>query len=189
MNREVITQFRECYESLAGHVRTAADIDEAGGILRQLLSEEKASRVAVGDFPEAVRPMLDEALSGLEVVAARELQTEVASQVDRADAGVCWAEFGIASMGTVVEATSDDRNRLVSSLPKVHVALLAATEIVATLEEAAPRLRQLFSRFPQECSISFVSGPSRTGDIEMKLVLGVHGPRASHVIVYGVPPG
>ena len=51
------------------------------------------------------------------------------------------------------------------------------------LEDAAPRLRALFQENPRNCVVSFISGPSRTGDIEMILTLGVHGPETAHAII------
>ena len=187
MNRADLDLFRERYESLAGKVHFAADLAEAAQLLSDLVSHVQAGRIAIGALPAEARRKLLKALSGVELIDASELRANVAAEVDRADVGIGWAEFAIAFTGTIVEGTENDAMRLVSSLPRVHIALLPATEVVANLEDAAPRLRSLFDQHPAGYSVSFISGPSRTGDIEMKLVLGVHGPQASHVIVFGVP--
>jgi len=185
VNQDRIALFRERYESLAGKVRFATDPAEAAGLVSRLVSEAGAGRVVLGSLPADVRAAVIERLSGVELIDAAGLETRVASRMDQAEVGVGWAEFAIAFTGTIVEATDNDAVRLASSLPMVHIALLPATEIVMDLEEAAPRLRSIFEENPKGCTVSFISGPSRTGDIEMKLVLGVHGPQASHVIVLG----
>ena len=81
------------------------------------------------------------------------------------------------------DLTEMDSHRLVSSLPRVHIAFVPASEIIHNPDEAAPRLRTIWQKHGENCNVTFISGPSRTGDIEMKLVLGVHGPQESHVIV------
>jgi len=93
------------------------------------------------------------------------------------------AIFAIAFTGAIVEVSTNDAGRLVSSLPRVHVALLPAAQIVPALEDAAPRLRQIYRDHRQHCNITFISGPSRTADIEMRLFLGVHGPQAAYVVL------
>lgn len=73
--------------------------------------------------------------------------------------------------------------RLVSTLPAKHIAFLRAEDLVLHLDDAASQLRQLFAQHSEHCAVTFISGPSRTGAIEMKLTLGVHGPEESHVIL------
>jgi L-lactate dehydrogenase complex protein LldG len=65
----------------------------------------------------------------------------------------------------------------------VHISLIREQDLIATLDEAAPIIRKAFEENPQHCTVSFISGPSRTGDIAMQLTLGVHGPQESIVVV------
>ena len=103
--------------------------------------------------------------------------------IDEAEVGITWMDFAIARTGTLVETALDDATRLASALPRTHIGLVSAREFVDELEAAAPRIRQTLLDNPENCTVSFLSGPSRTGDIEMKLTLGVHGPESAHVIV------
>jgi len=73
--------------------------------------------------------------------------------------------------------------RLVTSLPLVHISLVRALDLVATLKEAAAPIRDFYNENPLNATVSFISGPSRTADIEMRLILGVHGPAETHVII------
>ena len=77
----------------------------------------------------------------------------------------------------------DDALRLVSALPRVHVGVFRTADLLETLEDAAPRIRTFFTENNRNAAMSFISGPSRTGDIEMRLTLGVHGPAETHAVV------
>ena len=78
-------------------------------------------------------------------------------------------------------ASGPDTPAAASLLPETHVALLRAGRIVARMEEAWDLARQAFGQLPR--AVNFISGPSRTGDIEQQLVLGAHGPYRVHIVV------
>jgi L-lactate dehydrogenase complex protein LldG len=164
----------------------AADCDDAVAAIREIMLHSGISKAAYTPMiPELDRRLPDLfAESSIEATLLANGNPAVAHQVSEVDVGICSVAFGIAFTGTVVETTTDDSYRLISSLPRIHVALLSASEIVADLAEAAIRLRNAYSENPTYCNITFISGPSRTADIEMKLFLGVHGPQESHVIVH-----
>jgi len=67
-------------------------------------------------------------------------------------------------------------------LPRVHIAIAHSTKIVSNPQDVNDYVRDHLVKDPH-CAISFISGPSRTADIEMKLILGVHGPHELHVIL------
>jgi L-lactate dehydrogenase complex protein LldG len=62
---------------------------------------------------------------------------------------------------------------------------LHAADIVNRFEEGAARIRDIVKQHDENLVISFISGPSRTGDIELKLTLGVHGPGEAHAVIIG----
>ncbi len=104
-----------------------------------------------------------------------------------ADAGLTTAQLAVAETGTLVLVGDEERHRLVGLLPPLHVVLLRRDRILPTLGAA---LAALHREDPAAMSrvTTFVTGPSRTADIELQLVLGVHGPRALHVVLTGPPP-
>jgi L-lactate dehydrogenase complex protein LldG len=102
---------------------------------------------------------------------------------DSIQAGISWAAFAIAETGAIVEFTTDDSLRLVTALPLVHISLLRASDLIATLKEAASPIRNFYEANSLNATVSFISGPSRTADIEMRLILGVHGPAETHAII------
>ena len=93
-------------------------------------------------------------------------------------AGVSRAAYAIAATGSVVIVSSPDEPRSRHLLPEVHVSLLRQDEVV--LDLAA-----LFAAFAGNLpsALAIVTGPSRSADIEQRLVVGVHGPREVHVVI------
>jgi L-lactate dehydrogenase complex protein LldG len=177
-------QFLDKFASLSGESHRARDLVEAGEIVARIVREAEATCIATADVPAG----LDDALATLEtqgVTVHRPPYStdDVLDRIDAAQIGLSMAEFAIAETGTLVEITTNDDDRLISSLPHTHICLVSKDAMVDTLMEAAPRLRTAFDAVAAGCTVSFISGPSRTGDIEMKLTLGVHGPEVAHAIV------
>lgn len=95
--------------------------------------------------------------------------------------GVTGAFAAIAETGTLVFASGPDTPSTVSLLPETHVAVLEARRIVPHMEDAWALLRAEFGQLPR--AINFVSGPSRTADIDQTIVMGAHGPYRVHIVV------
>lgn len=99
-----------------------------------------------------------------------------------ATAGVSGANFAIADTGTVVLESTDEATRLATTLPERHFVLLDPRKIVADGLAAVPLLRHLHERQPRNF-LAYISGPSRTADIERVLTIGVHGPCELHILL------
>lgn len=98
------------------------------------------------------------------------------------EVGIAWAECGFADTGTcVVESTNEDI-RLATMLPETSVLLIRRSTILPGNENGAEVLRRNFARTEPEF-LAFISGPSRTADIERVLTLGVHGPLYLHAVL------
>ena len=100
-------------------------------------------------------------------------------------AGFRTAEAAIAETGTVVETSAGGRTLLPGLIADVHVSIVPAASVVARMEEALAAVTPDPPR-----NISFLSGPSRTGDIEQTLTIGAHGPRKAIALLLGqeTPP-
>lgn len=99
-----------------------------------------------------------------------------------AGAGLTGADFAIAATGTVVLESTAEAVRLASTLPPVHFVLLDPRRIVADSTAVVPLLRRFHERLPQ-AYLAYITGPSRTADIERVLTIGVHGPKELHVLL------
>lgn len=97
--------------------------------------------------------------------------------------GVSHAYAAIAETGTVVLHSGADNPITVSFLPEHHIVVVAARDIVGDLETALGKIRRKFGRGEMPRTLNLITGPSRSGDIEQKLLLGAHGPRSLHLIV------
>ena len=95
--------------------------------------------------------------------------------------GITGAFCALAENGTLMLLSGADTHATTSLLPENHVAIVPASRIVRAMEDAWDLLRHERDGLPRQ--VNFVSGPSRTADIEMTLVLGAHGPIRGHVIV------
>jgi L-lactate dehydrogenase complex protein LldG len=94
--------------------------------------------------------------------------------------GVTTAEAGFAESGTLVVRSGPGRPRMASLVPEVHVALLRVDDLHRSLAHWAEGRS---GGIPDAANVVFITGPSRTGDIEQQLNLGVHGPRELHVVL------
>jgi len=101
-------------------------------------------------------------------------------EAETADIGISHVEFGVAETGSVLEDGYAVEKRLVSTLTPVHIVFLRSAYIVPNMEEAL----NIISKVHSQGYISFITGPSRTADIERVLTIGVHGP--SRLIIIAV---
>jgi len=177
--------FAAQYRALAGVAHIVATVDQAGAKILEILRDAGVSRVVVSSLPFAATDTIRRALEegGVAWDEGPFPAGELPGRIDCAPVGITGAVFAIAQSGTLVEIAADDAVRLVSSLPRTHIGVVYAKDIVPRFEDAAPILRELFSTHDAGCAVTFISGPSRTGDIELKLTLGVHGPEIAHAVV------
>ncbi len=100
--------------------------------------------------------------------------------------GISGANMAIAETGTIVLVTNEGNADLTTTLPPVHIALFGIDKVVATLDDAVAMLRMLPRSGTGQLMTSYVNwitGPSRSADIEQSLAIGVHGPREMHCVI------
>jgi L-lactate utilization protein LutC len=171
---------RFCQELAAagGLAHSAADAEDAVDIVLSLVQAKAARRVLLGGGLEAL-PLAD-ALprAGVEVIRAGEGGK---AQYFAADVGISGVDRLVAETGSVVMLTRPDQPRSLTLLPPVHVAVARRDQIVADLFDLFEK--PLTAAALPAC-VSIITGPSKTGDIELKLVTGVHGPGEVHVVLW-----
>lgn len=170
----VVRRFVEEVEAVSGVVHRVADIDAAARELDILLGAQGVSKLAVSR-DELARAVSSRVLRDHEVVDPESERSQIASS----QMGLSGAALAIAEHGTLVLIAEDDRGRLTSLLPPHHVAILPESRIVGTLAQALATLGE--ETLP--ATITFVSGPSRTADIEQILVIGIHGPTRLDILL------
>lgn len=177
--------FARAFTAVSGLPHIADNITQAAALIRDIMSQASISRAAIANVaPDWLDPVATECRrAGIELLQGPFESQSLPRALDGVQAGITGMSFGIAQTGTLAEVATNDAVRLVSGLPRTHIALVRASDLVPRFEDAAPRIRENFSRHGSNCVISFISGPSRTGDIELILTLGVHGPETAHAII------
>jgi L-lactate utilization protein LutC len=110
-----------------------------------------------------------------------ELQQRIATGEDRAS--VTSALCGIAETGTLMLVSGEESPTSLNFLPDYHIVVLRSDQLVPRLEDAWDKLRASFTQMPR--TVNFISGPSKTADIEQTVEYGAHGPRCLHVVMVG----
>jgi L-lactate dehydrogenase complex protein LldG len=156
----------------SAEVHRFADRPAALGFLLELLRAEGALEGPPGSALWADRGFLAgpdrERLAAQAPGLSFQVTREAAAA---AKVGISAADWGIADTGTLVFDAAPVEQRLVSTLPPIHVAFAATGRILPDLASALERMDPSRSGY-----ISFITGPSRTADIERVLTIGVHGP-------------
>jgi L-lactate dehydrogenase complex protein LldG len=177
--------------------RFAEELRAVGGVVEL---------VSPADLPGAVAAAAEEAEAGTAVIgpdlgpfAGRVTEGLLRAEVEllqpdgaagwreactRADLGVTGALLGVASSGSILVGAGPASSRLASLLPPAHLAVLPAGRLVPGFEEL---FATVGDHLEEASSAVLITGPSRTADIEMVLVRGVHGPRQVHVLLVEEP--
>lgn len=166
-NNELEKEFTANLEIVSGLVISLDKKDELKEKIRELMAEFKVESVCFWN---------EKLMKSLEIVSSEDPAT--------ADMGITGADFAIADTGTLVLLSGPERPRLTSLLPPVHVCILEKESILPDIHALFATLRESFSGPEDICScVSFITGPSRTADIELNLTLGVHGPEKMIAII------
>jgi L-lactate dehydrogenase complex protein LldG len=97
--------------------------------------------------------------------------------------GVSVAAAAIAETGTLMLESGPKNPSTLNFLPDTHVVVLPASRVVGPMEDAWAALRARYGDGQMPRTVNFITGPSRTGDIEQKIEMGAHGPRRLHILV------
>lgn len=99
--------------------------------------------------------------------------------------GVTGVDAALAATGSLAFCSETGKDRLTSLLPEVHIALVCKNQIIPDLESwFAQKKKSGLESIRKSGNIVFISGPSRTADIAMELILGMHGPREVHILLF-----
>jgi L-lactate dehydrogenase complex protein LldG len=165
-----VVRFREEALKLASTVDEVEALDAAPAAISRYLDAQRLSREAV--CWEAFATLNWRAAGiGIAVRAARESDL----------VGITGTFCAIAETGTLMMLSGPQTPSAVSLLPETHIAIIDASRIVRGMEEAWELVRSERRVLPR--AVNFISGPSRTADIEQTVTLGAHGPYRVHIVI------
>ncbi len=176
----------ELFERLSGVLKTelvlCSDVADAGARFLQLGKELGWNRLAMQSdalLSSVLAPFLAEQPDANVLSVAPGYDK---LELERAQVGVTLCEVLVAQTGSVCVTSRQSGGRVLSVLPEHHVVVAYRSQIVGDLSDAYAELAKRYpSGYPS--MISFITGPSRTGDIERILVLGAHGPKRLTVLL------
>lgn len=101
--------------------------------------------------------------------------------------GLSHAFGAVAETGTLVMLSGPDNPTTLNFLPDHHLVVLEARDIAADYESVWDRIRAAYGAGALPRTVNWITGPSRSADIEQTLLLGAHGPRSLHILLVGEP--
>jgi L-lactate dehydrogenase complex protein LldG len=169
--------FQKNSADLKSNVYVVDDLDQLKGLLSGLRDAEGWKKIATHSGG-----LTDEAVRVLDRPVCRADRPYNVEELESCDVGVTECDALIAQTGSVLVTTRSAGGRALSVLPPHHVVLARRDQLIADLPEAFALLKKKYgANYPS--FISFITGPSRTGDIERILVLGAHGPRKLTILL------
>jgi L-lactate dehydrogenase complex protein LldG len=167
--------------AVGGEIHLVANDEQARDTLVSLLSEIKPASAFCWQHPLLDRLHVTETLSSHQIVrhdfdslAGLDNHARRAAVLS-ADVGITSVDYAVAETASLVVCSKPGQERMVSLLPPVHVALIDEAQIVPDLYDLFERLQDNDDQ-TLPSNLAFITGPSKTGDIELQLTTGVHGP-------------
>ena len=175
--KERLALFRTMVEAANGSVDEIADAGDVPSAVAALLRAH--------NLPMAVKRGADPGLGALPWERERTLEVSVGPSDGKDLVAVSHAFGAAAESGTLLLVSGPDNPTTLNFLPDTHIVVIDAKDVAGDYETLWRRLREKFGDGLMPRTVNFITGPSRSADIEQTLILGAHGPRRLHVMVVG----
>lgn len=202
--QEMVDLFRQKAELVSATVAPVASMKDAYDYALEICTKKDACQLLISGCEEAISEdaaELCEAKPAPRIIAAPQLKNKdfKAFEKQAADSGVqlvakglhdhlagidmgfTVCDFGIAETGTVVLDSANEEVRLSTMISEIHVAVLPIKKLVHMAYDLEDKLEKRMAKAPSY--MAFITGPSRTADIERVLAIGVHGPLELHILL------
>lgn len=172
------TQVATFTEWAEKHAATTVTLDSLSDVPAAV-----ADYLRSNNLPPAIKMSPDESLGGIDWSTQPQIETATGRADGSETASLTPAFAGIAETGTLMMTTSPGTPNTLNFLPETHIVVLRQSQIVGSYEDVWDRLRERYGAGNMPRSANFITGPSRTGDIDMKIEMGAHGPKRLHILV------
>ena len=192
---DYLAKFEAELEKVGGIAYRAKSPEELEGVFQKILERAETPAVVLSRNPLLVELGIAERLSRLNKlvtswttgagVAGIQSLPDFNTASFAAGAGITGVDCVLAETGTLVLSSATEGVQVASLAPPIHIALYRRSQLVGSLDEVVAQLALANSpdRTPPGRSVVFITGTSRTADIEQILIRGVHGPREVHAIL------
>ena len=165
----------------------AMAVEQAATVARVARPEDVPAAVAdylkAANLAPRIRLAPDPELEGLPWDGQPLLEVETGKAEAADQVSVTGTFAGVAETGTLLLVSGPQSPTTLNFLPETHIAVLRASRMVGPYEDAWDRVRALYGRGSLPRTVNFITGPSRTADIEQTIQLGAHGPRRLHIVL------
>ena len=175
-------------EAVGGQSQVLQSDDEVRRAVEKLLTELSAKKVICWQHSLLERLGLSGLLNNQRIehddfdTLAMLPPEERRQKILQAEVGISSVDYAVAETGSLVVCSRPGQERVVSLVPAVHIAIVEESQIVPDLFDIFAKLESIgLDKLPS--NLAFISGPSKTGDIELQLTTGVHGPGHWHVLI------
>ena len=174
---ERIELFAKISEGLTTEFHRVPTMSAARDLLTKLAAESQWKKIGSHSHHN-----VDALLEGIDLPMVRTEKGYEIDDLESCDAGITGCDVLVAQTGGIMVSVESAGGRALSVLPSHHVVIARMSQMVPDLTAAFQHVKQKYGKqFPS--FLSFITGPSRTGDIERILVLGAHGPKRLTVIL------
>ncbi|MDZ4767377.1 MAG: lactate utilization protein [Chloroflexota bacterium] len=185
----LIGRFSTEFVRLMGEIFIVEGEDAARAQVLALLAEHQTKRLIAWDFAHIPISGLADAIraDGIDSIHPEthdEFRAETLSAAESAQVGLTGVDAAVAATGSLIVTTAPGKGRIPTVLAPVHIAVVLLDQLLPRLEDWVAKLRaENMGTIRNHANFCVISGPSRTGDIEMELILGVHGPGRVQVVL------
>jgi L-lactate dehydrogenase complex protein LldG len=185
----LLKRFTAEMESLKGQVFAVKGDGAARNKVLELLQAHQATHILAWDFAHIPVKGLEKVIREANIKISQpathdEFRAETIESIRDAQVGITGVDAAIATTATLIVSTAPGKGRIPTVLAPVHIAVVSLEQLLPRLEDWVARQRVAgLATIHDSANVCFITGPSKTGDVEMVMVLGVHGPGVVQVIV------
>jgi len=177
--RDLISQMKTKAEAVQAVVADTTNLESTFNYAIELTQQQGGRNLAAVGFTPEQWDMLD---ALCKTAGVNLLKPPLRDHGDAIDTAVTPVSWGLADTGTLVLPSAEEDIRLATMLADTHVACLRASQIKPDTESIQTELDHILKTEPATY-VAFITGPSRTADIERVLAIGVHGPQELHILI------
>jgi len=180
----LVERFTQEVERLSGKVYVLDNVQSVVETVMTILGTDRVTLTWKNiPLPELLDTLSRHGVSMVVPTVRGENRSSAYGAIEGIRVGITGVDAAFATTGTLVLAAEQGQGRIPSLLPPIHVALLRRDALYPTMEAWLNSKGEAI--LVSSRSVAFITGPSRTSDIEMQTILGVHGPKEIHVLIWG----